>query len=283
MNIYLRAWLRFWWLLAIGAGAGLFVGVVIANKHKPPTYFAQQQLMVDSGSGPFLRTSVTTVQQQPPRSQITRVPAPGTGTSTGAQKGTRPTVTSTTQVVTVPQPAQVLTQTPATAAPVQAANLYPVLISSDVIANLRDKMFGHLDGKVYSQALYQQNPAQGRFRPSMFPIISIGAQASTPAGARKLANATSSAFRRWLLLSQKATGIPKKQRILVHPLVWPRNVSVQTHTRRGLAAIAGAAVLAGFLALALGIDNLVPRRERLAEEQREEVPEVAAASHKLSR
>jgi hypothetical protein len=240
--------------------------------------------MLDSGTGPFLRTSVTTVQQQPPRSQVARVPtsAPATPSSTG-QTTTRPALKTTTQVVTVPQPAQVLTQTPETASLVNAANLYPILITSDVIANLRDKMFGHIDGNVYSQALYQQNPAQGRFRPSMFPIISIGAQASTAAGASRLANATSSAFRHWVVQNQAGKGIPRKQRILIRPLVWPHNVNVQTHTRRGLAAIAGVAVLAAFLALALGIDKLVPRRERVGDEKRDQLPEVAAASHDLSR
>ncbi len=112
---------RFWWVLALG---GIFAALVaflmvysvgaggITHREKP-VYTAAAKLFVTSGDAPYLRTSV-------PR----EVPI-----------GTDDVQTGTRAVVQINDAPDVKTL-------VDAANVYPLLIESDDVANLRTQLYG---------------------------------------------------------------------------------------------------------------------------------------------
>lgn len=267
MNPYLRAATKMWWLLVIGIIAGVVAAAYIVRKHKPPTYSASTQLMVDSTDRPFLRTSITQTQQQPPRAEVTRVPVTtgATTTTSTPQRSSRSSQSQTTKIVTVPQPEQVTQQTPNTQLLVQDANLYPLVVNSDAVTAIRKRLVGDIPGQVNAQALYAYAGATGKFQPSTFPIIQINALSTTSSNATKLANGTSLALRRWMLSSQREAQVPTDQRVVLRPLVSPTTAVEHTHSRRGTAALVGLGVLCVFYAIALGIDQLRFRRRRKRE------------------
>jgi capsular polysaccharide biosynthesis protein len=246
MNSYVRAALRMWWLVLIGVLAGGYVAVHVAKRHKPPTYGASAQLMVDSTERPFLRTGITqTTQGQPGGTKVKTVP------------GTGATVTTTTPS----QPTQSSQQEPNTQILVQAANLYPILVTSDPVTALRQKVYGDIQGTVTAKALYA-NAGVVRFTPSQFPIIEIDTVSKTDKNAQKLANTTALTLRHWVTKNQRQGQVPKSQRIVLRPLKTATTSVKQTNSRLGLALLVGAGVLAVFYALAVVLDLLVPSRRR---------------------
>jgi capsular polysaccharide biosynthesis protein len=263
MNSYLRAAMRMWWLVLIGVLAGGYVAVHIAKKHKPPTYSASAQLLVDSTQRPFLRTGSTqTSQQQPGRTRVKKVP------------GTGATVTTTTPS----QPAQSSQQQPNTQILVQAANLYPLLVTSDPVTTLRKKLYGDIQGTVTAKALYA-NAGVVRFTPSQFPIIEIDTVSKTDKNAQKLANATALTLRHWVTKNQRQAHVPRSQRIVLRPLETASSAVKQTRSRLGLALLVGAGVLAVFYALAVVLDLLIPsrRRKQVQAADEEKAPAVRSA------
>jgi chemotaxis protein histidine kinase CheA len=246
MNSYLRAAVRMWWLVLIGVVAAGFVAVHIAKKHKPPTYAASTQLMVDSTALPFLRTGITQTQQASGgRVQVRKVP------------GTGATVTTTTPA----QPAQSTQEQPNTQILVQAANLYPLLVTSDAVTALRTKLYGNIPGTVTAQALYSNNGAV-RYTMSQFPIIQINSVSKSSTDATKLANTTALTLRRWVMKDQRGAHVPRSQRIVLRPLVMSKVAVEQKHTRLGFALLVGVGVLALFYALAVVLDWLLPSKRR---------------------
>lgn len=265
MNSYVRAATRMWWLLLIGLLAGAFVTVHLARKHKPASYSASAQLLVDSTERPFLRTGISQGQPQPARTHVKKIP------------GTGATVTTTT-----PAPAQPTQQNPDTQILVQTANLLPMVVTSDPVMSLRKKLYGDIPGTVTSKALYANNGV-ARFTLSQFPILEIDSVSNSGANAEKLANATALALRHWVTKSQSQSHVPRAQRVVLRPLLTAKTAVAQKHTRRGLAVLVGAVVLAMFFALAVGLDLLIPSRRRkhkasqdLTEEDAPAVPSAEA-------
>lgn len=259
MNSYVRAAVRMWWLVLIGVVAGGFVAVHIAKNHKPPSYSASAQLMIDSTERPFLRTGVTqSQQQQSARTQVRKVP------------GTGATVTTT-----IPsQPAQSTAGLPNTNILVQAANLYPILVTSDPVTALRKKLYGEIPGTVTAKALYA-NAGAVQFTTSKFPIINIDSVSPTAKNATKLANATALALRHWVARNQRTAHVPRDQRIVVRPLEMSTSAVEQKHSRLGFALLIGAGVLALFYGLAVGLDRLIPRRRKEQTDQTSDDPNLA--------
>ena len=62
---------------------------------------------------------------------------------------------------------------------INAANLYPLLIESDQVAEVRREPVGPIPGFVTAQAVFAIN-TPGRFEPSRVPVIQILANADTP-------------------------------------------------------------------------------------------------------
>jgi hypothetical protein len=271
VNVYARAFLRFWWLLLIGVAAGVAVLVYVAKHHKPTTYTAGAQLLVDSGDHPYLRTSVLKAQPQKP--QVVRPPS-GKAAANGASTQPEPT--------TAAQAPLYVAQAPNTSVLLEAATFYPKLVNSDQFTAYRQKLFGAMSGSVFASAV--GSAARGKKAGlAAFPIVQIGATAGTAAGAKRLAATTAIAFRRWVAHQQTAARIPASQRILLRPLTTPAKAGAIEHKHNGLAALAGIAVFAAFLAVAVGLDRLRPRRRPVAAvitEDYEELPRpVQAGTH----
>ena len=245
--MYSRAFLRFWWVLALGLAAAVAVGGLVAKHHRAPSYSTSSQLLVDSAQHPFLRVGIG---------------GQTTGSATASTKVTAPHAGG---------------NTPDTQALVQAANFYPMLINSDVVKTYREKHFGIMPGTVKARAV-DATQGQNRYVPSIFPVIEIDSTGPTAQDAIGLSTATASSFQRWLAERQTAEAIPAKQRISVVPIVMPRSAIVVKHTRYSLAIVAGVAAFAAFLGLAVVLDRFVPRRraveapdDRIIEQRRVEV------------
>jgi hypothetical protein len=254
-----------WWLLLIGLVAGAYIAIHIAKRHKPPTYSASAQLLVDSTERPFLRTGITQTTQPAQRGKTKVKKVPGTGA----------TVTTTTPS----QPSQSSEQQPNTNILVQAANLYPFLVTSAPVTNLRTKLYGDIQGTVTSKAMFANNGVV-RFTPSQFPIIQIDSVSKTSEDAMKLANDTSLALRHWVTASQNKSRVPRSQRIVLRPLEVATTSVKTTQSRLGLAVIIGAVVLGIFYALAVGLDLLIPsrrRKQKAIESGEEDAPAVPSA------
>ena len=243
---HFHAFARFWWLLAIGAGVALIVGVAtvasISGGVPPtvtyksqPTYSAKQLELVTARNNPFLRTQQRTV-----------VPTPARGAAGGSNGNS----------TTTPQPVQL--QAPNVDVLVRAANYYPYLIQSDQVVAIRDKMFGKLPGEVSAQALNSFASAN-RFRESTFPIIEVTGSAPTAAQAKKVTEATVAAFRDWLTKSQNSARVPENERVLIQDLQRPGDAVATGGPKHGLDIIVGIVIFALFAGAALVLDRLFPR------------------------
>jgi hypothetical protein len=229
---------RFWWILLLGGVVAVLVATLMIYsvqlgfppklaERERPIYTSQAQLFVTSGDAPYLRTSV-------PRS--TSVPI-GTGSQTAAVQ---------------------VNEAPDVSTLVDAANVYPLLIESDSVSNLRTEMFGPLPGVVEAQAIFSTATAS-RYRPSEIPVIVLFASADTGRGAEELAGATSEAFRTWIVREQKRAGIDPKQRILIQELASPTAAGMVGGTGLGIPLMAMRAVLTAFGAGAILLDRSFPR------------------------
>jgi hypothetical protein len=263
MNDYVRACLRFWWLLLLAVGVCGAVAYEVATHHDPPTFSASLQMMVDSPSRPFLRTGLSA---QPTKTRVVKIPVQGPNG-----------VTYKTKLVEVPQPATVANSTPDTQALVGAANLFPSLIESDAVTSLRVRRFGVIPGAVFAKAEGAATTASGRIAPATFPIINISTNAPEQGAAIELARSTFFAFRSWLVSSQKESGVAEAERITVSALVVPKTATRTDHTQNGLAAVLGLAVLAGAIFYIVVLDKVVSRRVRKAVEPPEEHEQRAKA------
>jgi hypothetical protein len=239
---YVRAVLRFWWLAVAGLAAALLVLVLtlyrVERAWPPvlvtkavPSYLASTELLVDSPTGPYFRTAI---DRQAP---LPRVP----------RKQDSPTQTLTTE--TPVSPTKLL---------VDAANLFPLFIESDAVAQVRTERFGAIPGSVRAKALYATR-GENRYRPSTLPVMQIAAVSRTPRNAIRLAEATARAFDIWLAREQARTHVPAKQRIVVSQLRVPREASKSGGTSSGLPALLALVVFGTFLGLTVVADRAFPR------------------------
>jgi hypothetical protein len=233
--MYSTAFLRFWWVLLLGVVAGVVAAGAVVKHHKPTTYSASSQLLVDSAQHPFLRSALGAGASAPTTSK-------GSSAKSGSGSG----------LLSPSGDAQVL---------VNAANFYPMLIQSDVVKAYREQHFGVIPGTVTAKAI---GATQGinRYVPSIFPIIEIDTTAPSSADAVNLASVAAKSFEQWLTVQQVGKDIPDRQRISVLPIVTPTGAAAQNHHHYSLAIIAGCAAFAAFLGLAVMLDRLVPVRNR---------------------
>ena len=234
MSPALKAVGRFWWLPVIGLAVGIAAAAALVSRQPPTIYTASDTVLVSSPALPYLRTAQT---------QTTQIPAKAT-----TAKGKKPAPTTSTTIV--PPDTQVL---------VNAANLYPMLIQSDEIRKLRVQLYGATPGLVTASALASSTNTYGVYHPSPLPLITVKTTSRRPGAAAKLASDTVHAFGIWILRRQRASGIPKSQRITIEQL----RVRVQSSggSTLGLPLFAAVLVLLAFCALAVLVDRVRPRRE----------------------
>ena len=235
---------RYWWLVLLGVLAGAFVAAAIYKLEAPAKHTATTQVFVNSPSQLYLRTQQTTVQPQASRVR----PVHGSGG---------------VKLRAVQQPATSSNGAPDTQTLVNAANLYPMLIQSDRIKQLRESLTGHIPGTVKANALNASTNTFGVFRPSSLPIVQVTATSKYAADAERLATATVTAFTTWLLEQQRGARIPSSQRITVQQLQSP-TLSTTGGPSYGLPLFIGALVFLGFCGLAVVVDGARPRREASA-------------------
>jgi hypothetical protein len=232
------ALVRYWWVLLVGLLGAAGVGVVaVYAKQEPLTYVASARVLVTSPGAPYYRTSVTTVTQRG-----------ATGTPDSTILDTNPPDVRTL---------------------VQAANLYPILIESDLVTGEREDLFGDLPGAVDARAVFSVETAN-RFEQSSIPVIEISATASRNADARAMADATVTAFTSWIGKQQAQAGVKEDERVLIAPLSEARIAAVVGGPVYGIPVLLGIAVFLGFCGLAVLLDSLSRRGARLSDLGREQ-------------
>ncbi len=251
------ALLRFWWLVVLGVVAGALVAAAIYSLEAQAKHTATAQVFVNSPSQLYLRTQQTTVTPQASRVRPVR--------------GSKGVVLKSVQ-----QPPTSSNGAPDTQTLVNAANLYPLLIQSDRIKQLREALIGHVPGTVKANALNASTNTFGVFRPSSLPVVEVKATSKRAADASELATATVRAFEIWLVREQRSAAIPKAQRISVQQLQAPE-VTTTGGPSYGLPLFIGGLVFLGFCGLAVIADNARPRRAREAAPRNEHVPTASAA------
>jgi hypothetical protein len=246
VNAYARSLLRFWWVLVIGLVFAQVAAIVAVykvdlssfppslNERSAPRYSAQGRLLVTDENSPHLRVSVTRTIQ----------PATAEGNEDARA------------------PIQV-TQAPDYATLVERANVFPLFIESDPVAEVRRRMFGPLPGQLRAQAVYAVS-TPSRFTPSRVPVIQLIGVSDTPKGAINLVKHTSTAFIRWMRDEQNAAGLNARERITVERLQTPRSAVAFGGASSTLPVLVFGVVLMAFVALAIFFDRIFPRAQAVA-------------------
>lgn len=239
VRVYLGAVWRFRWLIPIAVCAAIAVPLLMLYRPIwPPglearstvSYVTTTQLLVDSPSGPFLRTE--TMSSGPSVAPVKP------GSETPAQSGSSQPFDKKSLV--------------------DAANLFPLLMESDDVLALRQKLIGNVPGTVRATALFATQGAN-RFRPSVLPLMQIIAVAPTPKGAFSLGQGTARAFTIWLAQEQNRATVPTGERIIVRQLRQPSIAEQTGGPGYGMPILAGLAVLGAFVGLAVALDRALPR------------------------
>ena len=241
------ALLRFWWVVAIGVVVGVALAVVMVynvpdfTTREQPEYTATARLFVTSAEGQYLRLSV-------PRSVDSGSTTQGNQGTSGAGGGPA--------VLNMPPDYEPL---------LAAANMYPLLIESDEVSNLRTLKFGELEGTISANA-YSAVSTPQRYAPAQIPVIDIFATSATGLGAITLADKTAEAFKLYILKQQDRANLSPAERIQIQSLRAPRDVYVVGGPSYGIPTLIAIAVIAAFCMLAVVIDQLAPRRAQVLQQ-----------------
>jgi hypothetical protein len=265
-NQYVRALRRFWWLLVIGLAIATIAA--LASVHRvdfgsfPPsfekkaeiTYTASSRLLVTSEEAPYLRTRVDN-----------EVTGPDGNVS-------------------------VYSNSPDISTLISAANLYPILIGSDEVQQLRDEMSGPLPGAITTRAIYEVN-SPSRFELSQVPVIEVFGHADTSAGAIEITQATVDAFLVYVDELQDSASLRREDRILIEELQRPEGTIATGGTSLSLPLMLFLVIAAPFVALAILLDRLFPvgirlpfgRKAASAPAEEPELGEALSASEREGR
>lgn len=241
--------LRFWWVVAIGAvvGIGLALSMVYQlpsfTPRDQPVYTSAARLFVTSSQGQYIRLSV-------PRAIETGASDDGPASSGRADSaGSGPAV---------------IQESPNVQPLLAAANLYPLLIESDQVAQQREKMFGPLSGTVQANAVTAVS-TPSRYAAAQLPVIDVLASAGSERDAVTLAEATATAFDRYIRLEQNRAGISQEERILIQVLQAPSGAFATGGASYGIPVLVTLAVMAAFGLLAVVLDQLFPPAVRVSQ------------------
>jgi hypothetical protein len=235
-NQYLRALRRFWWLLIVGVGIAGIAAILAVyrvdlssmglEKKAQLTYTASSRLLITSDEQPYFRTHVTEEVTTPDGTVQEYSSAPDIGTL------------------------------------ISAANLYPILISSDEVQELRDEMAGPLPGSVTTRAIYEVN-SPSRFELSQVPVIEVFGHAGTSADAVAVTQATVDAFQAYVDRAQDASRLSRQERVFVQEIQQPDGAVATGGTSASLPLMLFVVIAAAFFALVILLDRLFPAGIRL--------------------
>ncbi len=249
------ALVRFWWVLVIGAvvGIGLALSMVYQlpsfTPREAPVYTSAARLFVTSSQGQYIRLSVPRTVDTGSADDTGRADSAGSGGGGGGGPA-------------------VIQESPNVQPLLAAANLYPLLIESDQVALQREKMFGELPGVVQANAVTAVS-TPSRYSAAQLPVIDILASAGSEGDSIRLAEATATAFDRYIRLEQTRAGIKQDERILIQVLEAPRNAFATGGASYGIPVLVTLAIIAAFGLLAVVLDQLFPPTVRVSQLQSE--------------
>ncbi|HEU4450244.1 MAG TPA: zinc ribbon domain-containing protein [Gaiellaceae bacterium] len=235
---YVRALRRYWWLLLVGAGVAFIAAVAAVyridfgsvppalEKRAQVSYTSSARLLVTSAEAPYFRTTV-------PRE------TEGSPDETGA--------TETTTFMSAPDIGTLINH----------ANLYPVLIESDEVDQIRQEQAGTLPGTVTARAIYAIN-SPSRFEISQVPVVEVFATSGTYGGAVKLAQATVRAFTTYVDRIQDEAKLEDEQRTVLQEIARPQTAVESGGSSLSLPLMLFVLISAAFAGLALLLDRLFP-------------------------
>jgi hypothetical protein len=246
VGVYLNALRRFWWVVALGAAVATVAAVAARYSIGvfPPSltdktaisYTATSRLLVSSANNPEIRSQ-------------TSFPVRGRTVSGERASSSQPPIVQFNDINTV----------------VRNANLYPLLIESDEVADFRRERYGELPGSV--TALGEYATAVGnRVELSEIPVIRLTAVSDSDDGAIELADKTAKAFIGWLLSEQDRTGVRTQDRMVVEQLNVPLAAAASQGSSNAMPILVFLMVFGAFCVLAVLLDRLVePHPERARE------------------
>ena len=237
-NPYVRALKQYWWVLVLGIGVAIMAAIAAVYRidlgSVPPgleqraqvTYTSSARLLVTSDEAPYFRTTV-------PR--VTEVPGEGEEAA------------STTTFLSAPDLGTLIS----------TANLYPILVESDEVQEIRRELAGPLSGSVTSRAIYEVN-SPNRFELSQVPVVEIFGHSDTLGGAVEITQATVEAFRTYIDQRQDAANLARDERILVQQIQRPTGAVASGGSSLSLPLMLFVVISAAFVALAFLLDRLFP-------------------------
>jgi hypothetical protein len=231
------ALVRFWWVVFLGVLVGVSVAAWMVyalpslTPREEPVYSAAARLFVTSAEGQYVRLSVPTP-----------VETPGGGGGGGGPDSNL----------------VIVDETPDFQPLLAAANLYPSLIESDQVAELREERYGLFQGDVFATAYTAVSTPQ-RFLAAQLPLIDIVATSPTAREAMALAQATADTFGIWIKREQDRAGVAPEDRILIQQLRAPSDAFPTGGPTFGLPILAAIAIAAAFVIIAVVLDQLFPR------------------------
>jgi hypothetical protein len=235
-NQYVRALRRFWWLLLLGTSIAVVAAVASVyrldfssippdvQKRAQVTYTASARLLVTSSDAPYFRRTV-----------YTRV------TNADGSLGEPGFATGPPDLGTL----------------ISNANLYPLLIESDEVQALRQKMHGLIPGSVTAHAIYAV-ASPNRFELSEVPVIEVFAFSGSYSAAVDLAQGTVDAFTEYVEREQDQADLEPEERILIRELERPNGAVASQDSSRTLPLMLFVAILAAFVALAVVLNRIYP-------------------------
>lgn len=140
------------------------------------------------------------------------------------------------------------------------ANLYAQLATSDPVRRIMLED-GRLKGVIEASPLTTVNGA------ASLPLLSIGAIATTPTGARGLATRAVSAFLTYLEREQQRSRIPNEQRVVLQVIQQPVKVLLLKGRPKTLPVVIFLTILLGVGGLAFVLENVRPRTRPLPAEE----------------
>ncbi|MFN8222145.1 MAG: hypothetical protein U0R50_02730 [Gaiellales bacterium] len=233
MSAYLPALRRFWWIIALGLVAAVVAGLASIyelpsfTKRNQPVYTATARMLVTGSDAPYFRTATTRAD----------VPKPAGGTRAGSGETSQTFAPDVTTLI-------------------RAANTFPLIIESDQVAAMRERMFGPApQGAIASANAIYQVATPGRFRLSEVPVVQVFGTANTAAQAISFTDQTTKAFMNYLKRQQDAAKIPPRQRIVIEAIKTPYEATPSRTTSPSLGVLVFLAVAMAFCLLAIVLDR----------------------------
>jgi hypothetical protein len=257
---------RFKYLVAVGVVVAAALALTSAYRVEPgfppeltareqPTYTAGTQLEVTSPNAPYYRSAID-------------VPIVAPAEDNASEEEAAPNLAEQEE--------------PGTNTLIQAANYYPYVIEGDEVKELRERLFGPMEGEIQAEAV-GVTITPSRYEPGRLPFIQVFATADSAKGAIALAQNTADAFIRYVRVQQQQRQIRPAQRLAVKQLRRPDEAFSAGGTSMTMPFLVFFAVSLVVVGLAFLLDRLFPRSPQaaVAGEEAEEQPVRAARRDEL--